>query len=76
MAEASVGSRKRSGAEVPGTGAEELFTFPWPGPGNSEGPVDPNRWSVQARGESFAGGSGASQAATDRAAVEAMHRRR
>jgi hypothetical protein len=26
-------------------GAGELFTFPWPGPGNSEGPVDPDRWS-------------------------------
>ena len=21
--------------------ADDLFTFPWPGPGNSEGPVDP-----------------------------------
>jgi hypothetical protein len=24
--------------------AEDLFRFPWPGPGNSEGPVDPDRW--------------------------------
>jgi transaldolase len=59
MAEASVGSRKRSAVEeiVPGTG-EGLFTFPWPGPGNSEGPVDPEPWSVQPGGESFARGSG------------------
>jgi hypothetical protein len=21
-----------------------LFTYPWPGPGNSEGPVDPEGW--------------------------------
>jgi hypothetical protein len=59
MAEASFGSRKRSAAEgtVTETGSEALFTFPWPGPGNSEGPVDPDRWSVQPAGESFAGGS-------------------
>jgi hypothetical protein len=25
-------------------GAAEIFTFPWPGPGNSEGPVDPEGW--------------------------------
>lgn len=24
----------------------ELFTFPWPGPGNSEGPVDPDGWTL------------------------------
>lgn len=24
--------------------AEDLFRFPWRGPGNSEGPVDPDRW--------------------------------
>jgi hypothetical protein len=23
---------------------DEVFTFPWPGPGNSEGPVDPEGW--------------------------------
>lgn len=23
---------------------EDLFYFPWPGPGNSEGPVDPDPW--------------------------------
>jgi hypothetical protein len=48
MAEGTVGSRKRSAAEgtVLETSAEGLFTFPWPGPGNSEGPVDPDRWSV------------------------------
>jgi hypothetical protein len=23
----------------------EVFTFPWPGPGNSEGPVDPDEWT-------------------------------
>lgn len=23
---------------------DELFTFPWPGPGNSEGPVSPEMW--------------------------------
>jgi hypothetical protein len=25
-------------------GAAELFSFPWPGPGNSEGPVNPDGW--------------------------------
>lgn len=25
-------------------GAAEFFTFPWPGPGNSEGPVNPEGW--------------------------------
>jgi hypothetical protein len=66
MAEASFGSRKRSaaGGTLPGTGAEGMFTFPWPGPGNSEGPVDPDRWSVQPAGESFAGGSGTTVAAS------------
>jgi hypothetical protein len=66
MAEASFGSRKRPAAEgtVPGTGAEALFTFPWPGPGNSEGPVIPDRWSVQPAGESFAGGWGTRLAAS------------
>lgn len=61
MADASVGSRKRSGAEgmAPGTdGTEELFTLPWPGPGNGEGPVDPDLWSVQPEGESSTGASG------------------
>lgn len=24
--------------------AAEFFTFPWPGPGNSEGPVNPEGW--------------------------------
>jgi hypothetical protein len=24
--------------------AAEFFTFPWPGPGNSEGPVNPDEW--------------------------------
>jgi hypothetical protein len=24
--------------------ATDLFTFPWPGPGNSEGPVSPEDW--------------------------------
>jgi hypothetical protein len=53
MAEASVGSGDRSAAEgmVPDTAAEGLFTFPWPGPGNSEGPVDPDRWSVPPQDE-------------------------
>ena len=27
-----------------GVGGSELFTFPWPGPGNSEGPVDAEDW--------------------------------
>jgi hypothetical protein len=56
MAEGSVGLRKRSAGDgiVVGTGAQGLFNFPWPGPGNSEGPVDPDRWLVQPRGESFA----------------------
>lgn len=26
----------------------ELFTAPWPGPGNSEGPVDPEGWTFSA----------------------------
>jgi hypothetical protein len=62
MAEANMDSPKGSAAEemVPGTGAEGLFTHPWPGPGNSEGPVDPDRWSFQPGGGSFAGGSGTS----------------
>jgi hypothetical protein len=65
MAEDSVGPRKRSAAEgVVPTGAEELFTFPWPGPGNSEGPVDPDRWSVHPGGESFPSGSGTGLAAS------------
>ncbi len=25
-------------------GAADLFTFPWPGPGNSEGPGNPDGW--------------------------------
>lgn len=25
-------------------GAAEFYTFPWPGPGNSEGPVNPEGW--------------------------------
>jgi hypothetical protein len=25
-------------------GTGELFSFPWPGPGNSEGPVDAGEW--------------------------------
>jgi hypothetical protein len=24
----------------------DVFTAPWPGPGNSEGPVDPDGWTV------------------------------
>jgi hypothetical protein len=24
----------------------DLFTAPWPGPGNSDGPVDPEGWEV------------------------------
>jgi hypothetical protein len=27
-------------------GAVVAFTAPWPGPGNSEGPVDPDGWTV------------------------------
>jgi transaldolase len=55
MGEGSVGSRKRSAGEgiVLGTAAEGLFSFTWPGPGNSEGPVDPDWWSVHPRGESL-----------------------
>jgi hypothetical protein len=66
MGEATVGPRKRSAGEgtVPETGAEGLFTLPWPGPGNSEGPVDPDRWSVQPAAESFAGGWGTRLAAS------------
>jgi hypothetical protein len=56
MAEESVRSRKPSGAGriVRVMGADGLFTSPWPGPGNSEGPVDPDRWSVQPMRESSA----------------------
>jgi hypothetical protein len=32
-------------------GAAEIFTFPWPGPGNSEGPVDPEGWMDVEGGE-------------------------
>jgi hypothetical protein len=32
------------------TSSIELFTAPWPGPGNSEGPVDPEGW-VQPSGD-------------------------
>jgi len=28
----------------PTVSGPELFSFPWPGPGNSEGPVDPEGW--------------------------------
>lgn len=24
----------------------DIFTAPWPGPGNSDGPVDPEGWQV------------------------------
>jgi hypothetical protein len=30
---------------------EGAFTFPWPGPGNSEGPVDPEGWVNVAAGK-------------------------
>jgi hypothetical protein len=44
-----------SGPIAGAVGAEEPFSFPWPGPGNSEGPVDPDLWTeeVPARDESF-----------------------
>ena len=29
-----------------GSVGAEVFTFPWPGPGNSEGPVDPDGWTL------------------------------
>jgi hypothetical protein len=66
MAEANVASRKGSAAVgmVPGTGVEGLFTHPWPGPGNSEGPVDPDRWSFEPAGGSYSDGSGTSLAAS------------
>lgn len=32
-------------------GASELFTLPWPGPGNSEGPVNPDQWVEVEGGE-------------------------
>jgi hypothetical protein len=68
IAETSVGSGKRSpvGGMAPGNGAEGLFTFPWPGPGNSEGPVDPDRWSGQAEGDAFGRDSGTTPAAYPR----------
>lgn len=44
MADASTGPRSRPATRAPTEGAEVLFRFPWPGPGNSEGPVDPDRW--------------------------------
>lgn len=66
MAETSVSSWKRSTDErtVVRTGAERLFTFPWPGPGNSEGPVDPDRWLVQPAADSLASGSDTSMTAS------------
>jgi hypothetical protein len=63
MAEGRARSRKLAGAGKSGrvTGAEELFTFPWPGPGNSEGPVDPDPWSqVENRDDPLGSGPSAS----------------
>jgi hypothetical protein len=38
-------------------GAEEPFNLPWPGPGNSEGPVDPDPSApIPARGGALGGG--------------------
>jgi hypothetical protein len=31
--------------------ATDIFTFPWPGPGNSEGPVSPEEWIETAQAE-------------------------
>ncbi len=41
MSEFTNGPSPSSGL-VQSVGAEEPFIFPWPGPGNSEGPVDPD----------------------------------
>ena len=64
MTEFTRGNRSVSEGMVPGTDAEELFTFPWPGPGNSEGPVDPDQRSFQPARESFAGGGSTRLAAS------------
>lgn len=67
MAEASVGSRKRSAAEgTLGSGAEGLFTFPRPGPGNSEGPVDSDPWPLHSGDDPFGRDSGPSLATSPR----------
>jgi hypothetical protein len=60
MAVGSVRSRKQSRARR-AMGAEEMFNFPWPGPGNSEGPVDPDPWvQVQIPDDPFVIGPSAS----------------
>lgn len=45
MANAGTRLRLRPTGQGTNRGAEDLFRFPWPGPGNSEGPVDPDPWS-------------------------------
>jgi len=44
MADMSRGRRLRLATQGTGERAEDAFRFPWPGPGNSEGPVDPDPW--------------------------------
>lgn len=44
MADASMGRRLRPPTQRTGETTEGSFRFPWPGPGNSEGPVDPDLW--------------------------------
>lgn len=59
MADAS--TRPRSGPSFHGRaeGSEGLFRFPWPGPGNSEGPVDPDWWlQVETKDAPATGSSG------------------
>jgi hypothetical protein len=44
MADASTPLRSPPATQGSSEDAEDLFRFPWPGPGNSEGPVDPDSW--------------------------------
>jgi hypothetical protein len=58
----SVGSASSTDGSVPWMRhevlAEDLFRFRWPGPGNSEGPVDPDRWlQVETKDPSAKGSS-------------------
>jgi hypothetical protein len=44
MGDASTPLRSPPATQGASEGAEDLFRYPWPGPGNSEGPVDPDGW--------------------------------
>jgi hypothetical protein len=57
MADESTCLRLRPTTQGTTEGAENLFSFPWPGPGNSEGPVDPDGWVQVETNYAFAKGS-------------------